>query len=166
MRRVLIAAGAILTLAACASAQRLEAANDVHALLVSIRDDDQATFDSHVDHVALKTELQAKLEDRIGKNKDLRGLAQLLGPQVIDLADQALVQPRTFRLVAEQYGYGADTKIPNSIAIASLLKPLPDGRVCATRKKDGPCLLVFTKEQGAWKLTSFEGDFSMLRLKL
>jgi hypothetical protein len=52
------------------------------------------------------------------------------------------------------------------VEIAATLKALPDGRVCATKKKDGPCLLVFTKEQGAWKLTSFEGDLSMLRIKL
>jgi hypothetical protein len=26
--------------------------------------------------------------------------------------------------------------------------------------------LVFTKEDGVWKLTSFEGDMSMLRIKL
>jgi hypothetical protein len=76
------------------------------------------------------------------------------------------LQPSTFRLVAEQYGYRSDTQIPNAIVISQALKTLPDGRVCATKKKDGPCLLVFTKEEGTWKLTSFEGDSSMLRLKL
>jgi len=40
------------------------------------------------------------------------------------------------------------------------------GRVCATKKKDGPCVLMFTKEEGVWKLSSFEGDFSTLRIKL
>ena len=85
---------------------------------------------------------------------------------MIDFAVQALVQPRTFRTVAEQYGYKADTKIPSAVAIAAALKTLPDGRVCATKKKGGPCVLTFTKENGAWKLTSFDGDFSTLRLKL
>jgi len=48
-----------------------------------------------------------------------------------------------------------------------VLKPLPDGRVCATKKKDGPCLLTFTKapEDGHWKLSGFDGELSMLRLK-
>ncbi|MGZ6014099.1 MAG: DUF2939 domain-containing protein, partial [Caulobacteraceae bacterium] len=78
----------------------------------------------------------------------------------------ALVQPKTFRMVAEQYGYKADTRIPNPLVISQALKTLPDGRVCATKKKDGPCVLVFTKEQGVWKLSSFQGDFSMLRIKL
>jgi hypothetical protein len=163
--RKLLAALLALSLAACATAQKLGAASDVHALLVSIRDNDTAAFDAHVDHDALKQELQARLGDALGKNKKTKDLAALLGPSVIDFADQALVRPKTFRMVAEQYGYKPDTQIPGAIAISQALKTLPDGRVCATKKKDGPCLLVFTKEQGVWKLTSFEGDSSMLRLK-
>lgn len=166
IRRFAPVLAAALALSACATAQKLGAANDVHALLVSIRDNDTATFDAHVDHEALKQELKARLGDALGKHKKTRDLAALLGPSVIDFADQALVQPATFRLVAEQYGYRSDTKIPGPIAISQALKTLPDGRVCATKKKDGPCLLVFTKEQGVWKLTGFEGDSSMLRLKL
>jgi hypothetical protein len=166
MRRLALVFAAALTLSACATAQKLGAANDVHALLVSIRDNDSAAFDAHVDREALKQELKARLGDALGKSKNTRDLAALLGPSVIDFADQALVQPGTFRLVAEQYGYKPDTKIPGAVVIAQALKTLPDGRVCATKKKDGPCLLVFTKEQGTWKLTSFEGDSSMLRLKL
>jgi hypothetical protein len=165
MRKLLVVLAA-LALSACATAQKLGAANDVHALLISIRDNDSAAFDAHVDHEALKAELKARLTEQLGKKDKTRGLAALLGPSVLDFADQALVQPRTFRMVAEQYGYRADMQIPGAIAISQTLKTLPDGRVCATKKKDGPCLLVFTKEQGVWKLTSFEGDSSMLRLKL
>jgi hypothetical protein len=165
MRRLILVLAA-LALSACATAQKLGAANDVHALLVSIRDNDTAAFDAHVDHDALKQELQARLGDALGRSKKAKDLASLLGPSVIDFADQALVRPKTFRMVAEQYGYKPDTQIPGAIAISQALKTLPDGRVCATKKKDGPCLLVFTKEQGVWKLTSFEGDSSMLRLKL
>ena len=165
MRKLLIALAA-LSLAACASVEKLGAANDIHKLLVSIRDNDGQTFDAHVDHEALKKELSAQLDRKIGKNEKLKGLAALLGPQVIDFADTALVQPKTFRMVAEQYGYKSDTKIPNPLVITQVLKTLPDGRVCATKKKDGPCMLVFTKEAGVWKLSSFEGDFSMLRIKL
>ena len=166
MRRLMLALAAALTLAACATAQKLGAANDVHALLVSIRDNDSQTFDAHVDHEALKAQLHGFLEQQLARNKDLKGLAGLLGPSVIDFADEALVQPKTFRLVAEQYGYKSDSKIPNVVVIAQALKPLPDGRVCATKGKNGPCMLVFAKEQGVWKLTSFQGDFSMLKIKL
>src|SRR5258706_10075304 len=165
MRRLILALVATLALAACATAEKLGAANDVHALLVSIRDNDSRTFDAHVDHEALKKQLQAYLDEKISKNKQLKGLSSLLGPSVIDFADEALVQPKTFRLVAEQYGYKSDTRIPNPLVIAKALKTLPDGRVCATKTKDGPCVLVFAKEDGVWKLTSFEGDFSTLKIK-
>jgi hypothetical protein len=165
MRRLLIVLAA-LTLTACATAHRLDAANDVHALLISIRDNDQAAFDAHVDREALKQMIQAKLDERVGKDEKLKGIAALLGPKLVAFAGDTLIQPRTFKLVAEQYGYTADTKIPGPVAISSALKELPDGRVCAVKKKDGPCTLVFTKEEGTWKLTGFEGDLSMLRLKL
>jgi len=157
---------AALALSACASVERLDAAGDVHALLISIRDDDQASFEAHVDRPALKQELQAKLDERIGGDKRLKGIAALLGPSVVDFAGDALLQPRVFRTVAEHYGYNAQTRIPSQVELAAALKPLPDGRVCATSKKDGPCLLIFSKEEGVWKLTSFEGDMSMLRIKL
>ena len=165
MRRLVLILAA-LALSSCATAQKLGAANDVHALLISIRDNDTTAFDAHVDHEALKAQLKTRLGDVIGKNKTANDLAALLGPSVVDFADQALVRPKTFRMVAEQYGYKADTKIPGAIAISQALKTLPDGRVCATKTKDGPCLLVFTKEAGVWKLSGFEGDSSMLRLKL
>ena len=166
MRRLIAVLSLAVTLAACQTAQKLGAANDVHALLVSIRDNDSKTFDEHVDHDALKTQLQGFVEQQLAKNK-LKGLSALLGQSgVIEFADEALLQPKTFRLVAEQYGYKSDTQIPNPIVIAQALKQQPDGTVCATKGKDGPCMLVFAKENGVWKLTRFQGDFSMLRIKL
>lgn len=166
MRRRLVVLSLALSLAACATAQKLGAASDVHALLVSIRDNDSKTFDAHVDHEALKTQLHAFVEQKLAKN-NLKGLSKLLGQAgVIEFADEALVQPKTFRLVAEQYGYKSDTPIPNAVVIAQALRQLPDGTVCAVKGKNGPCMLIFTKEQGVWKLTRFVGDFSMLKIKL
>ncbi len=166
VRPLALTLAVVLMLSACATAQKLGAASDVHALLISIRDNDDAAFDAHVDHEALKAELQSRLGDALKTNKKAQNLAALLGPSVVEFADQALVRPKTFRMVAEHYGYRPDMQIPGPIVISQALKTLPDGRVCATQKKDGPCLLVFTREQGVWKLTSFEGDSSMLRLKL
>lgn len=162
IRNVLICMLAGVAFSACASAQRLSAANDVHALLLSIRDDDQAAFDAHVDRVALKQEIQAKLEEKGAKRYG--ALAALLAPSIAEFAGDALVQPSVFKAVARQYGYSDSTQIPGPVVIAAALKPLPDGRVCAPREKDGPCVLVFTKEAGVWKLTGFEGDVSDLRL--
>ncbi|MDB5474612.1 MAG: hypothetical protein JWP49_123 [Phenylobacterium sp.] len=163
MRRLVLILAAV-TLASCASVQRLGAASDVHAFLVSIRDNDQASFDAHVDRPALQQSIQAVIEQQASKKYG--GLAALLAPGLAQFAGDTLVQPSVFRQVARQYGYGDQTKIPNPLVIAQALKTLPDGRVCATRKKDGPCTLVFSKEAGTWKLTSFEGDVKDLRLKL
>ena len=69
MRRLIPALAAVLALAACATAQKLGAASDVHALLVSIRDNDSVAFDAHVDHEALKQELQASSAKQLGRTR-------------------------------------------------------------------------------------------------
>jgi hypothetical protein len=167
MMRSLILALAALTLASCASVQKLDAANDVHSLLVSIRDDDPATFDAYVDRPALKREIEARLVTEAGKDKRLSGVAAFLAPTLASMAGDALIQPRVFRAVADHYGYKPTTKVPGPLAISQALRPLPDGRMCAISKKDGPCLMDFTKgPDGRWKLSGFEGELSMLRLKL
>lgn len=166
MRTIFALLAVALALSACATAEKLGAANDVHALLISIRDDDRASFNAHVDHEALKAQMGEVIDAQVAKNNNIRALASLLGPSTLDVADELLVQPRTFRLVAEQYGYRRDTQLPGAMAISQALKTLPDGRVCATQKKNGPCLLIFTREQGVWKLSGFQGDSKMLRLKL
>ena len=168
MLRALLIAAVALTLSACATVQKLPAAGDVHALLISIRDEDEATFDALVDRKALKREIQARLMAEAGRRQDKRisAVAALLGPTLADVAGDAIVQPRVFKAVAEYYGYTPATKIPSQLAITQALRQLPDGRICAITKKDGPCLLNFTKaEDGHWKLSGFEGDLSMLRLR-
>ena len=165
LRRLMIVAIA-LTLSACATVQKLDAAGDVHALLISIRDDDQATFDTLVDRKALKHEIQDRLMQRARQDDRLSGIAAILAPGLAELAGEALIQPDVFRSVADYYGYSQSTKIPGQFAISQRLKQLPDGRVCAVKNKEGPCLLIFAKApDGRWKLSGFEGDLSMLRLK-
>lgn len=154
-------------MASCASVQKLDAANDVHSLLIAIRDNDQVAFDAHVDRPALKREIEARLMAQASKDTRLAGVAAFLAPSIAQMAGDALIQPRVFKLVAEHYGYTSATKIPSAIAISQTLRPISGGRMCAVTKKDGPCLLNFTKgADGHWKLSGFEGDLSMLRLKL
>jgi len=166
MRAIVIALLA-LTLSACATVQKLEAAGDVHALLISIRDGDEATFDSLVDRRALKREIQDRLVAEAGRDSRVpAGLAAILAPGLAELAGETLVRPQAFRSVAEYYGYRQDMKIPGPIGISTMLRQMPDGRVCAVTKKDGPCLLIFAEApDGRWKLSGFEGDLKMLRLK-
>lgn len=166
MRALLIALAAF-SLTSCATVEKLDAAGDVHALLIAIRDGDEATFDSLVDRPALKREIEDRLVAEARKDSRIpAALAAVLAPGLAELAGETAVRPSVFRAVAEYYGYDARTKIPGPIAISTLLRRVPDGRVCAVTKKDGPCLLMFTEAtDGRWKLSGFEGDLSMLRIR-
>jgi hypothetical protein len=168
MRRALalITTTLAIVLGGCATTQRLDAAGDVHALLIAIRDDDRQAFEAHIDRRALSAQLQSRLVERArGANIDnsWKALAVVLAGPAARLGSDVLVQPEVFRTVAEYYGYRPETRIPNSLYIAAALKALPDGRVCATRKRRGDCLLTFADEGGAWRLVSFEGEADLLR---
>ena len=161
-----LAAGAALTLGGCATVQQYEAAGDIRAFLIAIRDTDQAAFDAHIDRPALKEQIRARLLAYVISRKDTGGLAVLgaamAGP-VVDFAVNHLAQPDVFLAVAE--GYSPDRSIPPAIALAPLVKPLDDGRACVSSKAGGPCVLVFRNEAGVWKLVAFEGDPKLLKLK-
>ena len=159
---------AAFVLAGCATASRFDAAGDVHSLLVAIRDNNRAEFDRYVDRRALKASLEGRLmreTSRADMDDGARAVAALLAPGLADIAVDAMIRPEVFRAAANYYGYTADKPLPDWLAIGGALKYLPDGRVCATKKKDGPCLLTFTNVEGTWKLSGFEGDLADLRGK-
>ena len=153
--------------AGCATAERIDAAGDVHTLMIAIRDDDRARFEAHVDRPALEQELEARILARTGaadSSDAVRTLGAVLARPLSRLAGDALIRPEVFRSVAEFYGYQSARPLPSQLAIAAALRSLPDGRVCAAKKRDGPCLITFANEQGVWRLVSFDGDVAMLRL--
>ncbi|MCA6224540.1 MAG: DUF2939 domain-containing protein [Phenylobacterium sp.] len=171
MLRRLVLFGLLGLLAACATANRLDAASDVHALLVAIRDEDRTAFDARVDREALKAEIASRLARETSRLKieglDLGRLGAVAAPALASFAGDTLIQPRVFRQVAEAYGYSRDKPLPGTVAIASRLKAMPDGRVCATVEKDGSCVLIFTRNaEGRWRLSGFEGDLSSLKIRL
>lgn len=168
MRRLLLAAMALtLALAGCSTTQRLGAANDVHALLIAIRDGDQAAFDRHIDRAALRSQLEEVLIARAqgaDRSGSLGSVASILAGPLANVAADALLRPRVFRSVAEYYGYRANQPIPGPVLIAARLRALPDGRVCATTRSNGPCVVTFARREGTWRLVSYDGDTSMLRI--
>lgn len=158
--RPLVAFGLAL-LAGCATTRQLSAAPDVHALLVAIRDDDRAAFDTHVDRRALEAEMQAIVVERTrdaGLGEGASGLAVLLSGPLAHAAGGALLRPQVFRAIADYYGYRPDTPIPGSLSLAVALTALPDGRVCAKGHRGGPCLLTFADEDGTWRLVGFDAS--------
>jgi hypothetical protein len=166
-RHIALALAAALLLDACADAERFDAAGDVHALLVAIRDDDQASFDAHVDRGALKAELRGRMlayaRKRGGGDPTVAALGDLLAKPLADAAADALVQPQAFRAVADYLGYSPSRPLPGQIVIAQSLRRLDDGQVCVPRKKDGPCMLTFKNEDHVWRLSAFDGDIGMLK---
>ncbi len=165
--RAVLPALMALVLAGCAETTKIDAAGDIHAFLISIRDGDQAAFDAHVDRPLLKEQIRARLMARAAKRGDQAGelaaLGVVLGRPLIDSLADAFIQPDVFRAVAEYLGYSPQTPIPGQLVIASSLRRLDDADVCAAKKKDGPCVLVFRNEAGVWRLVAFEGDASLLR---
>ena len=166
---LLLAGLAALSLAACATLQQYEAAGDVRAFLIAIRDGDQAAFDAHIDRPALKEQIRARLISYVMQRKDTGAVAVLgtaLAGPLVDYAVDHLAQPQVFLAVAEAEGYSPDQAIPPAIALAPLVRPIDSERACVSNKSGGPCVLVFRHEDGAWKLVAFEGDPKMLKLKL
>ncbi len=164
--RQLVSLVCALAATACATVPRFEAAGDIRAFLVAIRDGDKASFDAHVDRPALKVQLQSRL---IADQAAAHGSASwqavgaaLFGGALVEVGVDALVQPSAFRALALQLGYSPDRPLPNRLEIASVLRRLDDGRVCVVTRQDGPCTLVFKDEDGVWRLIGYEGDLGQL----
>jgi len=139
--RVLAITALALVAASCAETTKIDAAGDVHAFLVAIRDSDRAAFDAHVDRDALKIQIRSRImaeaAKRDDKNGELIAMAAMLGRPVLDKLSDAM--------------------------ISQALQPVDSDHVCVVTKRDGPCLLDFRNEDGVWKLIGFEGDMSTLK---
>ena len=165
--RLRVLATALLAglLGACATVPRFEAAGDIHAFLVSIRDGDREDFNAHVDRPALKTQLKSRLiagESQSHGAASWQALGAVLAGPLVDVGVDALVQPETFRAVAIQLGYAPDRPIPSQLQISAFLRLIGDGEVCVVTRRDGPCTLVFRNEGGVWRLVGYEGDLDRL----
>jgi len=166
MRLVLILMSALM-LASCATATRVDAAADVHAFLVSVRNADRPTFERYVDRRALNAQMEARLRAEVRESNlrpELRAVASILAGPLADTVGDALIRPSVFRAVAITLGYDPATPVPSTLAIATVIRPLPDGRVCATRGRDRPCLFDFERQDGVWRMVAFSGDLGDLRL--
>lgn len=150
---------AALLLAGCATADRLGAARDVRALMIAVRDDDQASFDAHVDRPALRARMQAMLVQRTraaALPPALTAAGVLASGALSRWAAEAVIRPDVFRAIADYYGYRPRTPLPSVLALTTILRPLPGGGMCAARDQAaGDCLLTFAREDGTWKLADF-----------
>ena len=145
-------------LASCATVSRLDAAGDVHALLVAVRDDDQAGFDAHIDRDALRVQLQNAIighAEKAKKSGGLEAFAALIAQPLAEAAADQLLRPKVFQLAARQFGYDPEKPLPDRLTIAASLRSLDDQSVCAAKSKADPCVLIFHKSEGVWRLSGF-----------
>lgn len=163
--RFLAALSLVLALSACATVQRYDAAGDIHAFMIAIRDNDRAGFDQHVDRPAFKAQMRSRLTaSMIRRGGALGGLlAQTLGG-VSDALVEAALQPQVFLAVAEAKGYRPSQPLPGRVSITGSLRQLDPDRVCVVGKSDGDCILVFRNEGGTWRLIAYEGPLDALKL--
>lgn len=166
MRQLPPALAAALALSACATTQRIDAAADVHAFLIAVRDNDGPSFNRYVDRPAIARNLEGRLMEeaaRSGSKKAQAAAVVLAGP-ASSVAAQTLVRPSVFRMVAYNLGYTPDQPIPNQLNIASGLRYVDGGRVCAAQSKKDPCLLTFAREDGTWRLVAIDAPTRDLKL--
>lgn len=162
--RLFLMLAAALAMAGCSTIPQYQAANDIHAFLVSIRDGDRQTFEQHVDRPALKAQLRARVLAEAGQahgGVSLASFGALLSGPLVDMGVDTLVRPEVFLAVAEQVGYAPDKPLPGTIAIGQFVRPLDGDRACIFTKHGGPCVLVFKDEAGTWKLIAFEGKINL-----
>ena len=155
--RIVVALLLAALASACASVPRYSAAQDVHAFLVAVRDGDAARFEAHVDRPALKTQLRSRLIAQAGRSGAGWAAGAALAAPLVDVAVDAVVRPDVFRAEALRLGYDPARPLPSPLALAALVRPLGDGRVCVTTIHAGPCVFDFNDEDGVWRLTGYEG---------
>jgi len=157
---------AALSLASCATADRIDAGADVHRFLVAVRDNDRATFDQHVDRPAIARQMEALLMREAlqrtspGSEGRVSAFGAAFAPAIAQIGAELFIQPRVFRAGASSLGYTPDKPIPGALAIAQALKPAGRGQVCAARKDN--CLLYFAREDGVWRLVGFDPSIANL----
>ena len=137
-------------LAACGAEVKYDAARDVHAFLVAVREGDEAGFERHVDRPALRAAVIGELQEALDR-EGAGGLGAALGRGAVEGAADQLITPEAFRFAAEQGGLD---RTPSAAEIATQLKVLQPGRVCL--QSQGVCALTFASEGGAWKLVAIE----------
>jgi hypothetical protein len=144
---------ALLLLAAlgatgCSGAQtKLDAAEDVRAFIVAVRENDRAGFEKHIDRPALRTQVLSQVQAAMGDSPLTRGA---FAEQAVD----EMIRPETLRKVLEQSG--APQRTPTAPEIATQLRTEADGRVCIPSAPEGPCAATFARTGDVWRLVAVD----------
>ena len=150
-----LALGSVLAVAACQqAATQYDAAEDVRAFIVAVRENDQATFERHLDRPVLRAQLLQQVRAAIGDS------AGPLGGALAEQAVDQLIRPESFKLALDRAG--APARTPTAAEIATQLRVVENGQVCLPRSTDGPCAITFAQSGSDWKLVAIDaGDVSL-----
>ena len=145
--RPAVALSLVAVLTGCAT-RPFEAAGDVHALMVAIRNDDHAAFEAHIDRVALKANIQARMiaQARATRLPGVSAVAVLLSGPLAGSVDRGTCSTRClarrrklFRL-SLQHAYSCGTGDRGHIEVGSRCdglrfhgKPEVPSGVCSRR---------------------------------
>ena len=153
--RLILALAAVLSVAACQqAATQYDAAEDVRAFIVAVREGDQAAFERHVDRPVLREQLLRQVRAAIGDQ------AGPLGGALAEQAVDQLIRPESFQLALKQAG--APDRTPTAAEIATQLRVVEGGRVCLPRSQGGPCAITFAESGQDWKLVAIDaGDVNI-----
>lgn len=126
---------------------RQKAAPDVSAFLAAAERDEPMAFESHIDRIAVRADLKGQLMAL----PEVRALYDQLGDATGDVAVDQMISPESFHV------FRAGLDLPPAAGtetIARRLKVLGPNRVCLFDLHDKKqCLLTFTRQGRAWKLT-------------
>lgn len=151
---------ALLTVGGCQqAATQYDAAEDVRAFIVAVRENDTAAFERHIDRPTLRAQMLEQVRAALGGQGGALGAA--LGQGLAEGAVDQLLRPESFQLALKQAG--APERTPTAAEIATQLRVVENGRVCLPRSQDGPCAITFAQgEDEVWRLVAIDaGDVSL-----
>jgi hypothetical protein len=141
-----VAAALAILVAGCGDVRK-DAAPAVRGFLEAADGAEPMVFEAHIDRVALRSDLKGQLMGL----PEVRLLYDQLGDATGDVAVDRMISPGSFQ------AFRTELRLPKKAAdkeIAERLKVLGPNRVCLPDDADdGKCLLTFTRQGRAWKLT-------------
>jgi hypothetical protein len=130
---------------ACGGGVRTKGSAAISAFLGVVQREDRKAFEAGLDRAALRADLRDQLAD-LGRahGVDVGGASEF--------ALDRMITPQAVRLTAQRVAPGWPAA-PTAAQIIPHMKATDGTHVCLEEAASRRCLLSFTREDGAWRLT-------------
>jgi hypothetical protein len=135
-----------LALGGCGLGARSKGSAAIASFLAAVQRDDRVAFEAALDRPALRSDLSEQMAD-VGKTHAV----DVGGPS--EFALDRMISPQAIRLTAARVAPGWPAT-PTAAQIVPHMKAWGLHFVCLEEAATKKCLLTFTQESGAWKLTA------------